>query len=216
MSICTSCPLSSNKQIAGRGPVDAKVIVVGEYPDKNAEYYSMAFHPGKSEKEGPSAAVLRAFQAIGLNPAKDIYWAYALRCNPYKKAKSAKASDIRACNHNLNQELTNVTSPIIMAMGPIAVQSVISTKGGVTGNRLGWHNITLGSRPRLAMATLSPFQLERNSLFTAEESVLVDKKGNSLIEVDRDKRWSPFGSGPWFFKKDMFKLRDKLKELNLL
>ena len=208
MSFCTSCPLSSTKQIAGRGPSNAKVIVVGEYPDKSAEAYNMAFHPGKSDKEGPSAAVLRAFQAIGLNLSTDVYWTYALRCNPYKRAKSVKSSDVKACNHNLNLELSTVTSPIVVAMGPVAVQSVLEgKKGGVTGNRLGWHNHTLGGRPRLVMVTLSPFQLERNSLYTAEEVA---------GEIERSKRWSPFGSGPWFFKKDMFKLQAKLKELGLL
>lgn len=176
----------------------------------------MAFHPGKPDKQSPTVAFRRALTGLGLDPDKDVYWVYALRCNPYKKANSVKPADVKACNHNLNLELSNISAPIIIAAGPVAVQSVLSTKGGVTGNRLGWHNVTVGDRPRLLMVTLSPNQLDRNSLYVATETTVTDKKGNETITVERDKRMLPFGSAPWFFKNDMLKLREKLVELNLL
>lgn len=217
MNICTSCPLSSTRQVAGRGPSSSKIIVVGEFPDKSAEAYGTAFHPGKKDKPSPCVAIHRALEAIGLDLQKDVFWTYALRCNPYKKAKSVRAGDVKTCKHNLNLEVADITAPIVVAMGPVAVQSVLEgQKGGVTGNRLGWHSSNLGNRSRTAMVTLSPNQLDRNSLYTAREEETTDKKGDTLVEVFRDKRWNVFGSGPWFFKQDMFKLRDKLEELNLV
>lgn len=212
MSFCTRCPLSSTRQVSGRGPLNAKLIVIGEYPDKSAEYYNQAFHPGKPGKESPSVTIRRALSSIGLDPDKDVYWVYSLRCNPYKRAKSIKASDIKSCNHNLNLELANVTAPLVLVLGPSAVQSTISTKGGVNGNRIGWHDIMLGNRSRKAMVSLSINQIERNSLYTAEEQKGVD----GTITVERGKRWNPFGSGPWFFRNDMFKLKAKLIEMGII
>lgn len=209
MSLCTSCPLSSTRQVSGHGPKDAKLIVVGEFPDKIAEQYGRAYHPGKAhDKESPSAIMRRGLKrVVGIDPDLDVYWIYSLRCNPYKKAKSVKSGDVKSCNHNVNFELSSVTAPLVLVSGPVAVQSVIGPKGGVTGNRLGWHNINLGNQPRLAMVTLSVNQVDRNSIYQADETG---------PEIERGSRWMPFGTGPYFFNQDLEKLRDKIQELGLV
>jgi uracil-DNA glycosylase len=190
---------------------------VGEFPDKSAEEYNKAFHPGRVNKESPSIVMRKALKYIGLDPDNDVYWVYSLRCNPYKKAKSVRPADVKMCNNNLNSELTDVTAPLVLVAGPVAVQSVLSgQKGGVTGNRLGWHHINLGNQARTAMVTLSVNQVERNSIYKAIEHQVVDRKGDINIEIERSTRLMLPGTGPKFFMDDMVKLQAKLKELGLL
>jgi uracil-DNA glycosylase family 4 len=201
---CAACPLASKDQVGGRGPKDAKLIVFGGYPNRDDERTGKPFTPGKSHVESAASSVHNAIKLLGLHPEKDIYWVNSLRCNPFRRVKKPLASHVVACRQaNLEQELQQVNTPYILAMGNLPVISLFEdTNPNIFEYRNKWHNVSIGQKDRLVRVTFAPEQIQNMSLW----EVSAFRDGYS-----REKRWSPPGSCTWFFQQDLRAVREMIR-----
>lgn len=209
---CNLCPQFLPQQVMGRGPAAPKLIVLGDHPNGDDEASGKAFSAGRNpHKDYPNLIIPRVLEAIGMS-ADDVYFAYALRCNVWHRAKPipVKPQHLATCRvQNLDPELTGMTCPVILACGDMALKSLLpEATGGVGHNRGRWHETTLGGQKRLVRVTYAPKFVHNNSLFLAAEL-----PNGKIVPTDR---WNPPGSCGWLFQKDIAALRLKLRELGLL
>lgn len=203
-SICNRCPLSLPLQVRGDGPVNPKIIVVGDYPGKEEEKTGIPF---SGPKEAPSQIIKRALQSLKYNPIAEVYYTYALRCNPFHRAQKieVKKSFLNICRTtNLEPELAEIKAPVVIAMGKQAMKSLLpDIEGSVSQNRGRWYEVNIGGTLRFVRLTFSPSELDQYSLFESDD------------EFKRVKRVNPVGSCGWFFNQDLKAIQEKLISLGL-
>lgn len=203
-SLCNHCPLSLPTQVQGDGSMNPKIIVVGEYPGKDEEKSGIPF---SGPKDAPSQIIKRALASLKYNPITEVYYTYALRCNPFHRAQKieVKKSFLNVCRTtNLEPELSKFKSPVIIAMGRQAMKSLLpDLEGGVAQNRGRWYEVNIGGVSRLVRVTFSANELEQYSLFESDDN------------FSRVKRVNPIGSCGWFFNQDLRAIQEKLLELGL-
>lgn len=199
---CRMCPLAVREQAWGVGPKDAKLIVLGGFPSREDEKTGGSFTPGKSHTESAASSIRNIIRAIGLDPVKDVYWSYALKCNPFKRAAKPTNEHIKICHEaNLMGELAEVTAEHVLVLGNLAAASVFMVPSpNIFEYRNKWHAVRLGGRQRQARVSFAPEQVQRMSLWNLDG------------DFERSKRWSPLGSCTWFFQQDIRALKEKLDD----
>lgn len=204
---CTMCPLSQKQQLAGVGPANARLILVGGYPSQEDLKGQAPFSlPEMRRQERPAAqAMLPALlQYLGLG-FDDIYRVHALRCNHHASSHTLKPAHLRTCRErNLEPELESVEAELVWALGPDAAASLLPEQdGGIFGMRGEWHTLRLGNRWRRVRVTFDLAYVNRTSLYAPE---IQHKK------LVRGARWNPPGSVGWFFSQDLRALKNALEE----
>lgn len=212
-SPCKMCTFSLPVQIAGEGPMKPKLIVVGNAPTKDDERTGVPFSGSNNKDRVSSSLIIRnALRSMQYDPYEEIYYSYAMRCNPYHRSQKmdVKPSHVNICRTtNLEAELAKVDCPVILGMGTQALQSLLpDAKGGIGKNRGKWHEVTIGGRKRLVRITYDGATIDRMSLYRAEENEYTNK-------IVRATRIKPVGSVSWFFENDLRALKQKLFELGL-
>lgn len=214
-AICKLCPLSTGAQVPGYGPKDAKLIVIGEFPNTDDERTGIPFSKSKDPKREKATELIRRFiQSIGLDPEREVFWVHALRCSPYHQTKVVKGKQkavkvdkdkhIGVCFNHLERDLQGVTTPVVLLLGTHAVTSVLGRTDGVGPNRVFPHQVTLAGVKRHVIVSYSPATVDRRTLWNLDAN------------MKRTTRWSPPGSALWFFKRDIKQVRDALRERGLL
>ncbi|MBO9718191.1 MAG: UdgX family uracil-DNA binding protein [Pseudoxanthomonas sp.] len=156
---CRRCPLwrPATQTVFGRGPVRARIMLVGEQPGSEEDLRGQPF-------VGPAGRLLRELLAeAGLDPAS------AWLTNTVKHFKfvprgkrrihsRASAAEQAACRPWLAAELDRIRPAIVVALGAMAAQTLFGSGFSVTRERGRWQAIGPHTQ---ALATWHPSAILR-------------------------------------------------------
>lgn len=116
---CTKCVLhktaGNHVCIAGDGPMDAQVVIIGEAPGKDEARIGKPF-------QGKSGQLLRAeLESQGL---KSVFITNTVRCRPPDN-RAPEKEEIAACREYLDAELEAIKPRGIIALGAVASKAVL-------------------------------------------------------------------------------------------
>lgn len=160
---CRECPLwqHATQPVAGEGPADAALMLVGEQPGDAEDIAGRPF-------VGPAGQLLdRALQEAGIdrdavyvtNAVK--HFKYELRQTPRGRRrlhKSPAEREIAACSRWLRHELAAVKAPRVVALGASAARALLGHEVKVDSLRGRW--LALDDQ-RVLMVTVHPAWLLR-------------------------------------------------------
>lgn len=123
---CPDCPFKS-RTCGSRGPLDAKIVIVGESPGTEEIMRGVPFI-------GPSGRLLKKLLAEIELSERDIYFTNTLKCLPPqskdkngKSIKDAKMNDAaKACRQGLLDELAAYPRDLIITMGSAAAKTLLN------------------------------------------------------------------------------------------
>jgi uracil-DNA glycosylase family 4 len=117
---CTGCELHHTAKsvcLMGRGPVPAKVMVVGEAPGRREDKTGKPF-------VGDAGAILdKTLEKAGLK-RKDVYITNVVKCRPPEN-RTPKNGEIRACKKYFDRELKKVNPKFVITLGATALKGVL-------------------------------------------------------------------------------------------
>ena len=152
---CRKCRLceTRNKTVFGVGPMDARLMVVGEGPgaDEDAQGEPFVGRAGKLLDE--------MLRAIGRTRSTDTFIANVVKCRPPENREPAE-EEAEACRPYLEQQLKTIKPRLIVALGRIAAQRLLATDtpiGKMRGQTYAW-----GPDATPLMVTYHPAYLLRN------------------------------------------------------
>lgn len=127
---CTACTLSAGRTnvVLGEGPLDAKIVVVGEAPGAEEDRTGRPF-------QGTAGQHLDAMLAEAGIARREVYVTNPVKCRPTaegsrgKKNAKPKIEHIRACAPHLTAEFAQLDPHVIVVMGDTALQAVLGEKG---------------------------------------------------------------------------------------
>ena len=160
VATCTRCALHEGRTntVFSRGNPEAALCFVGEAPGADEDAQGLPF-------VGRAGQLLdKMIQAMGLDPAKDVYVCNIIKCRPPGNRRP-EPSEIDACIPFLHEQLAVVKPKAIVAMGNTAVGALLGTKLGITKLRGQW-KLYRGATP--LMPTYHPSYLIRPSAQQAE------------------------------------------------
>ncbi len=127
---CTACPLhgSRTQGVLGVGDRKADWLIIGEAPGAEEDAQGEPF-------VGPAGTLLDAMlAAIGLSRTDKVYITNILKSRPPDN-RNPHADEIAACQPYLQAQIDLVQPKIILALGRVAAQSLLSTDETVSSLR---------------------------------------------------------------------------------
>lgn len=150
---CRGCLLHETRTnvVFGVGNPSAQILFVGEAPGENEDLQGEPF-------VGRAGKLLDLYlNGIGLDRRENIYIANILKCRPPQN-RDPKPEEIDACLHWL-RELVRILRPrIIVCVGRIAAQTILSKDFRVTKD----HGVFYDRNGTLLMGTFHPAALLRD------------------------------------------------------
>ena len=125
-SRCTACPIhhAATQTVFGRGPLDARIVLVGEQPGDEEDRRGEPF-------VGPAGRLLRTLLAeAGLDPAH-LYLTNAVKHFKWEPRGKRRLhmkpaySEVRACRPWLEAELAQLSPDVVVCLGVTAAQSLL-------------------------------------------------------------------------------------------
>ncbi len=150
---CRKCALSERRRnvVFGTGNPEAKVMFVGEGPGEQEDIQGEPF-------VGKSGQLLDKYlEVIDLNRKSNIYIANIVKCRPPMN-RDPKPEEQEACINYLRQQVKIIRPKIIVCLGRIAAQKLISPDFRVTSQ----HGKFFEKGGILFMGTFHPSALLRN------------------------------------------------------
>ena len=150
---CRNCPLGKTRTnlVFGVGAPDAKVMFVGEGPGAQEDAQGKPF-------VGQSGQLLDKYLAvIDLDRSKNIYIGNMVKCRPPQN-RDPKPEETEACLPGLRKQVKCLRPKIIVCLGRIAAQRLISPDFRVTRQ----HGQFIEKGGILFMGTFHPAALLRN------------------------------------------------------
>lgn len=150
---CTMCPLCETRTnvVFGVGKEDAEVLFIGEGPGENEDLTGQPF-------VGRGGQLLDKFlAAVDLDRNKNIYIANIVKCRPPKN-RDPQPGEQEACEKWLREQVRLMRPKIIVCLGRIAAQKIISPDFRVTKE----HGRFTERKGVLLMGTFHPAALLRN------------------------------------------------------
>jgi len=142
LQACRRCDLwkHATQAVAGRGPVAAAIMLVGEQPGEEEDLRGEPF-------VGPAGRVLReALEQAGLR-AEDLFVTNAVKHFKWERRGKRRlharpgALEIRACNDWLQAEIQDVQPTVILALGATALKALCGlTESIETAGRMTLHH----------------------------------------------------------------------------
>lgn len=122
VSLCKACSLCQTRTqtVFGVGNKQASWMLIGEAPGQNEDLQGEPF-VGKAGQ-----LLTEMLRAIGLK-REEIYIANILKCRPPNN-RDPQAEEVVACNRFLQQQIELIQPKIILAVGRIAAQSLLTTQ----------------------------------------------------------------------------------------
>jgi len=116
---CTKCQYGKHsKKVCGSGPGKAKLMVVGQHPGPKEVETGVPF-------SGSSGDLLKKIMTTcGIN-YKESFLTNVIKCKPMGEDKVAIQA-IKACSEYLDNEIDLVGPKVILALGAIAADSLVS------------------------------------------------------------------------------------------
>jgi uracil-DNA glycosylase len=133
---CTGCPLhlDATQTVFGRGPATARLILVGEQPGDREDIEGEPF-------VRPAGRVLRqCLDAADIDGA-DVYVTNAVKHFKHERRGKRRihqrptTAEVNACHPWLDAELDAVGSPVIVALGAVAVRALFGRSLGIAASR---------------------------------------------------------------------------------
>jgi DNA polymerase len=151
---CRGCRLweNSTQAVFGRGPADARLMLVGEQPGDVEDRKGEPF-------VGPAGGVLRRALEEAAISLDDVYLTNAVKHFSFTQAERGKrrlhktpgTTEIVACRPWLEAELEAVRAPVVVALGAVAAKALFGTKVRVSNPQP-----PFPFEDRWAVATLHP------------------------------------------------------------
>jgi uracil-DNA glycosylase len=130
---CTKCALGATRTntVFSRGNPDAKLCFIGEAPGADEDAQGIPF-------VGRAGQLLdKMIQAMGLDPAKDVYVCNIIKCRPPENRRPLP-EEVDACIPYLHEQLAKMDPKVIVALGNTSVAALLGTKLGITKLRGSW------------------------------------------------------------------------------
>ncbi|MCL2057274.1 MAG: uracil-DNA glycosylase [Oscillospiraceae bacterium] len=150
---CTACALSETrtKVVFGAGNPAAKVMLIGEAPGANEDLRGEPF-------VGRAGVLLdKMLLAAGFSRSENIYIANMIKCRPPEN-RDPTPDETAACGSFLRGQIAAVAPKIIVCLGRIAAQAMISPDFRVTKE----HGVFREKGGILYMGTFHPALLLRS------------------------------------------------------
>ena len=126
-STCTRCRLSDSRTqvVFGEGPVDARVLVVGEAPGRDEDIQGRPF-------VGRSGQLLERLllEEAGLS-RQDCYITNVNKCRPPAN-RDPEPSEVAACRPWLDRQLDLFKPVVVLTLGNFAARALLGTTSGIT------------------------------------------------------------------------------------
>lgn len=144
VKVCTRCPLSLARTlaVAGEGPPDARVVVVGEGPGRNEDLQGRPFVGAA----GRQLEVL--LEKAGLDRG-EVYITNVVKCRPPDNRRPTGA-EVDSCSPFLERQLGLLRPSVVVLLGDTALKRFLPSETLSTA-----HGRLFGGRPRL-FATYHP------------------------------------------------------------
>ncbi len=149
---CASCALFTTRRnvVFGDGNPHAEVMLIGEGPGEQEDIRGVPF-------VGPAGKLLDSMlEMIDLDRTK-VYIANMVKCRPPKN-RDPQEAELTACRHWLESQIALVDPKIIVCLGRISAQALISPDFRITVQHGKWFDID----GRRCMATYHPSALLRD------------------------------------------------------
>lgn len=130
---CTKCVLHETRKntVFARGNPEAQLCFVGEAPGVDEDEQGLPF-------VGKAGQLLdKMIQAMGLDPAKDVYVCNIIKCRPPANRKP-EPDEVVTCIPYLHEQLALVQPKVIVALGNTSVAALLGSKLGITKVRGSW------------------------------------------------------------------------------
>lgn len=116
---CTRCGLHKTRTnlVFGRGPEDARIMLVGEAPGRNEDLQGQPF-------VGAAGKTLDGVLAAAGIAAEDVYIANVLKCRPPHN-RDPELEEIAACTPLLDAQMAIVNPDVIVCLGRFAATYVL-------------------------------------------------------------------------------------------
>ncbi|HMK45561.1 MAG TPA: uracil-DNA glycosylase [Methanocella sp.] len=123
---CPRCDLASTRKnvVVGSGPIDAKIMLIGEAPGKDEDTQGMPF-------VGAAGRVLNS-TLKGAGISRDVaYITNIVKCRPPENRVPRK-DEINACSVYLRKQLETVTPKLVILMGKTSAKSFLKRDVNMT------------------------------------------------------------------------------------
>lgn len=134
VSVCRKCSLCKGRTqtVFGQGNPRARLVFVGEAPGAEEDRQGLAF-------VGRAGQLLtRIIEAMGLR-REDVYICNVIKCRPPGN-REPELSEIVACEPYLLRQLELIRPEVMVALGRIAIQTLLRDKTPITRIRGKWHD----------------------------------------------------------------------------
>jgi len=137
---CTKCELHKNrkKAVPGEGPIDAKIMFVGEGPGLNEDEQGRPF-------VGAAGKLLtELLGSIGLSRS-NVFITNIVKCRPPNN-RAPRESEIETCNPYLISQIRLIKPQIVCALGTPAIATLLGEEYSATrvhGKPLAKGNVTI-------------------------------------------------------------------------
>lgn len=122
---CTNCDLYMSRKLTvpGEGPVDARVMFVGEAPGEKEDSEGRPF-------VGPSGRLFdKLLKKNGIDRA-EVFITGVVKCRPPDN-RNPQAHEIAACNTYLERQFDVIQPEVICALGSIALKTLLGPKASL-------------------------------------------------------------------------------------
>jgi uracil-DNA glycosylase len=156
---CRECPLGelATQAVAGQGPLNPRVMLVGEQPGDQEDLRGQPF-------VGPAGELLdRALRQLGIE-RRSVYLTNAVRHFRFELRgrrrihKTPGQAEALACRHWLQEEIALVRPSVLVALGGTAARALLGRSVAVLSERGQWFERNDGLR---VLVTLHPSALLR-------------------------------------------------------
>lgn len=181
VSICTKCPhlaSSRTQTVFGVGNPDADIMFIGEAPgaDEDAQGEPFVGRAGQ--------LLTRIIETMGFGRG-DVYIANILKCRPDMPRGSSgnrppTPVEMQTCRPYLMEQLDIIQPKVLVALGAVAVEGLLGTRGAMRELRGRWHSYN--ATP--LMITYHPAYLLRNQSPSEKRKVWEDM----LLVLERLER----------------------------
>lgn len=143
ITTCTKCDLHKERKnaVPGEGPIDSKIMFVGEGPGQNEDEQGRPF-VGAAGK-----FLTELLESIGLKRS-DVFITNIVKCRPPNN-RAPKKIEIEACNPYLQSQIRLINPRIVCALGTPAITTLMGDE--YSASRFHGKAVTKGEFAILAM-----------------------------------------------------------------
>ena len=173
---CTRCKLCKGRKtiVFGEGDPDAVLVFVGEGPGQEEDQQGRPF-------VGAAGQLLTDIIVKGMKlNREDVYICNIVKCRPPDN-RNPEPDEIEACEPFLIKQLQAIRPGVIVALGNVAVKTLLKTKEGITKLRGTWR--TYQGIP--LMPTFHPAYLLRNP---SDKKLVWEDIKKVLAEMEKAKK----------------------------